>query len=281
MYSNPFDPVFPVLRLALLFASLVLSLTVRSFTRRRVLFLPICALAFYNIQLAPRTHPNFDNFIGLWNMTAVLFASDYLLLTNAHKELSKQSSKGNAKIWDVGLAPFAVRLRWAVELVVNPRGVGWRHEPPRGTLPPVPDPQYRTRSHLLLRIVGLSFFLDLAGIPLGLNPAFQKAVSTTSYGLGWRCISIYTFLIVTIPAQILPHDIWILLFGGKDSPPWFGSFLDAYSVRSFWGFVSLLDPVLLVDMHTSVEHGIKFYEELVSHLLPIHTLTSFLGLKVA
>ncbi|KAJ7590582.1 membrane bound O-acyl transferase family-domain-containing protein [Mycena floridula] len=229
----PFSPWLLVLYLFLCFTPLV----VRPSGYRRLFFIPIVAQTYF--VLFYTTTGNITSDYGLASAWFTLFfiSSDFILLTDVQNELHRVKPPQGSE--PVSQENFWVRLKWAWSLFTSPRGIGWTHEP-TAVLSPRPGRRNFILKQLA-RVAVLGFIFDLVTWHNQFNPAyFRDGPSLASYGWFWRYESIWGWAAqayIAIAIQNCFISILSVVLGSdpEDWPWLFGSFLDAWTVRRFWG----------------------------------------------
>ncbi|KAF9264395.1 hypothetical protein L218DRAFT_1076599 [Marasmius fiardii PR-910] len=180
------------------------------------------------------------------------------------------------------------RLKCAISLISNLRGIGWTHEPRKGTLPP-PRPLVQPRKKrillLVLRITRFFLLMLLNDVLIKLNPVFRFGSSgVRSSGVLWHVLGCTSAgLIVYAPFNV-GHAIWELICVGlfrmdMDAPdewrPLFGDLEDAWTVTRFWGFT----------WHQMMRRFLSAHGHFVAHcvlrLHPGSSLNRFIQILVA
>ena len=101
---------------------------------RRLFIVPIILVVAYVFQYALQNR-SFMEYTCSGFVVGLLFtASDCIFLTDVQRELFVKGQKEPA----FRLSLFE-RIRWATSLLINPRCIGWSHEPTHA-LPPRPSP---------------------------------------------------------------------------------------------------------------------------------------------
>lgn len=171
----------------------------------------------------------YDYLLSSNSFVQLLMASDYMILTDTHRELKKTAQKGS-----VADLSFTERLKWAVNLYCSPRGVGWVHER-RLTMLPV-----QSRREFLFKktvsTLGKFIIFDTFTYLNKIYPPYQEH----EHWLLWRCLN---FLALVVPASSFIDMVYgfasIIAVGTyvsepEEWPPLFGKWLDAYTVRRLW-----------------------------------------------
>ena len=198
-------------------------------------FLAIASICIYMTFFCASSNPASDYF-AITPVTAIFFISlDHILLRNYHRELQPSGQKPLSEM------PLKDRLWWATSLSVNPRGIGWTHEPTR-YIPPRPSstPGKFIQSQLLWMVFYILLF-DVTDIFVRANPCFAPGgPSLTAFGWLWRSTawlyvsSGYSMLSLLYTAYSIV-SVAVGISEPRDWPPLFGSPLDGYTLRNCWG----------------------------------------------
>ncbi|KAF9459745.1 membrane bound O-acyl transferase family-domain-containing protein [Collybia nuda] len=207
-------------------------------SRLRLAIWPVIAgLIYYIFYQNPTNDTGGNASIRVSFIVYLFMASDYILLTNIQREFrlsGQQESIENAS--------FGARLRWALTLFFNPRGVGWSHEP-KGILP---LGSHLSRGRFILsQLIWSAIYLVLIDIVhfINVHTSVFKPESIPTASLTWhlrvlgvilsglRATSYLSFLhallsIICVATSISEPKGW---------PHLFGKWGDAYTVRKFWG----------------------------------------------
>ncbi|KAJ3782999.1 membrane bound O-acyl transferase family-domain-containing protein [Lentinula aff. detonsa] len=248
------------------------GMVVRPLPHRWVFFLPVVAINSYCYFSKVS-----DDSIRSNVIIETLIASDYILLTDIQRELrqiGQRESIMNAGIWD--------RLKWTLQLLCSPRGIGWTHEqtsiiPPHAHLSRLDFLRNRLIA-LVMAIIGN----DIAFILTSIDPGFSRdAVTYYEQPFLWRfwatglfffrlksSIQVYLLLItlLLVSTGLSEPDTW---------PDFFGRLADAYTVRRWWGRVWHQQLRRIVSSHG------KFLSRHVFGLLPGTIASSYAQLYVA
>ncbi|RXW19039.1 hypothetical protein EST38_g6808 [Candolleomyces aberdarensis] len=229
----------PDARVVLAILSLsVLGMTATSPSARKAFFVPIAALSICLVFFTASDNLPNDYFQGCATMINLFRMSDFLLLTDVHKEIRKKG-----EIRDVSTLPFLSRLWRSLSLYASLRGVGWDHEPTSH----LPAPPKRSKTVFILRqslVLAQSYLIfNFGNLLVLLNSSFSEGGPPFSSQKWWirptaigQTLQVNGFLqglytlcsIIGVVANLsTPYD-W---------PPLFGSFTDAYTVRNYWGRV--------------------------------------------
>ncbi|KAJ7088163.1 membrane bound O-acyl transferase family-domain-containing protein [Mycena epipterygia] len=238
---KPFPYAYTVVYLALIITPLIM----RPSAYRQFFFAPILWLTWrlvYDGQAGYVTST-------FW-FTCLLMASDYILLTDVQRELH-QSPHSAPSVDSTSLkmmrppniehAPLVQRVKWALTLFFNVRGVGWTHQP-RALPPPVPPNTPRTKfiARQLSRFCVVLLLFDLVNLHARWNPAFRLRTGMAAAGLVWRVVGTVAWAVGAAAGLSLAHyaaSIVCVALGvsrPQDWPPLFGDWADVASIRTFW-----------------------------------------------
>ena len=198
-------------------------------------FIPIASICIYMIFFCASSDPVADLF-DAFPIAALFFHSlNYILLRKYQHELRPLGQKPLSKM------PLKDRLWWAASLTVNPRGIGWTHEPTQ-YLPP--RPSSTPRKFILSQLTWMGVYIlifDIASILLRTNPYFATGgPSFTASSWLWRS-TVWLFVPLVYSMMSLLYiassivSVAIGMTEPRDWPRLFGSPLDAYTVRNCWG----------------------------------------------
>ena len=204
----------------------------------RWMFWPLIAwINYYCFFLTPTDDPITNESLHFFMMIYLFHASDYILLTDIQRELRLrgQQSVSNAGLWS--------RIKWALQLLCNPRGVGWAHEP-RSALPPHPIlTRVKFLTSRFLRLATLMLISDIGHIMLRADPfVAREAPPFAQQPWPWRFWSLLLVVVTQWCALSIIHTFFSIVFvaSGLSTPDlWpdtFGKWSDAYTVRKFWGY---------------------------------------------
>ncbi|KAF7341224.1 MBOAT-2 domain-containing protein [Mycena venus] len=237
----------------LVYISLVLlALIAKPSPYRKLFFLPIPPLTAYVLLLTTTGDFNTDYILGLFWLLLFWFASDYILITDVQRTLYQVSptrtvANKNKNENEKELIEYKSvwrRTRWALALLLSPRGVGWAHKPTTAfpAHPAAGTSRLAFIAHRLLTAFFLFIVHDAANLHVRWNPMFRADGSGwTADGWGWRAlvvmgwaVSSYTiiFLIATIISVV---GVACGLSYPEEWPPFFGSPAEAYTIRRLWG----------------------------------------------
>ncbi|KAM6492380.1 Membrane bound O-acyl transferase family domain containing protein [Amanita muscaria] len=221
------------------------ALTVKSTRTRRLFFPPIATISLY-LGLSPlRTGLPFpvDYLLCCTQLGNVVIASDFLLIKDVHKDLQMKGQTASP-----ATLPFFARLEWATHLLNSPRFIGWAQEPSKA-LPPRWREHQRTNSikkFSLDQLVRLTLYVVLFWLAAIYTPRYRLGDGKDLFGipltaLGRRGMGILLGLIPIFTFFDGGHRFASLIFvlcrkwQPKDWIPLFGSWLEAYTLRRFWG----------------------------------------------
>lgn len=245
----------------------ILSNAVRPSPRRRLFLLPIVAIATYGFFAKPDTGNRFGNYgLGTRLVAVVMLAVGDLFLSEPQRDLRLRKEKGKKPVSE---RSFKERLQWSGTLWWCARGVGWEHEPKGGVIPPRPKSRSRSdfvKQQLFWIAVDLLIY-DLNGLMNRANPFYNKTPLPVS-GLGhlWRLYACgYGIMLrLNMSLQYKVLSILCILLGytePEDWPPAYGSYLDGFTLKRFWGYVHSLPRLLYLSLiHYSGQHGINSLE---------------------
>jgi len=241
------DYLYPLLALSqcLLLAGLV----VRPSPYRWMLW-PLIACIDYRSFFLTTNDPCTNEVLHFLMVLYLFHASDYILLTDVQRELRlpNQQPISNAGLWS--------RIKWGLQLLCNPRGVGWAHEP-RSTLPPHPN---LTRLQFLtsrfLRLAIRMLMNDIGQIMIRADPFLARgAPPSAQQPWLWRFWSVSLVVFTQWCALSIAHTSCSIVFvaSGLSTPDsWpdtFGKWRDAYTLRRYWGYsVSLCSDFHLLTL---------------------------------
>lgn len=217
----------------------ILAYTVKSSRLRQSLFVVMVVICIYALTC---TMTDFRRYgVGIRGISSrlpmvVLMASSNALLCDPHKDLRRVGQKESTRN-----APFFTRLWSALLLWANPRGINYVHEP---TIALPPRPQQTTKSTFVLaQLKSMTWFFllfDIIGIMNRANPYYTKGTPIVVgfqhlwwlAGFGFGAM-IYT--LTTMQYKILTIILVVLgISNPLDCPDFYGSPLDAYTVRRMW-----------------------------------------------
>ena len=198
-------------------------------------FIPIASVCIYMVFFCA-SEDRVSDYFAATSVTPLFFVSlDFILLRKYQRELRPLGEKPLAEM------PLKDRLWWAASLTINPRGLGWTHEP-TPHLPP--RPSSTPRKFILSQLMWMVFYIllfDITNICIRANPCFTTGgPSLTAYGWLWRSTASLCGLLTysTLSVLHIAYSIISVSIGlsePRDWPPLFGSLLDAYTVRKCWG----------------------------------------------
>jgi len=175
----------------------------------------------------------------------LLFSSNDFLLHNAQQEYR---AIGDTR--DIPSAPFLTRLRWAIQVWANPRGIGWTHEA-KG-LPPKTKETSRARfiKDLVVELVLWMAAYDVNKWILRQSPYYTQGQKLEGWQSLWRLSACgYAFnIIIKLGIQRSQLALICSCLGvtePRDWPQTFGSLKYTYSLATFWGYVIAFHSDLL------------------------------------
>lgn len=233
------------IKLVLLWATLLVGITVKPSRNRRILFFPLSCLIFGSIvfQQSPqsRRYPAFVEYvIGLAAANFMCQASDFIFLNEPQLTLRRDGQPKLAN--ELGI--FA-RVSWANDLISNTRGVNWNYEAPnlcRST---------KTRwAFVVANLVKSAYSyltLDIISYAMRHNPAFHhegnEAMGARAFvWQTWNAMGYWTILYSYIQlSHALGSAVMVFVGEGssKDFPDYMGPLSETTTVRKFWGYDSI------------------------------------------
>jgi len=230
---------------------ILLGLIVKPSPYRRLLFLPIPPLTAY-VLLSTTGAFITDYFLGLSWLPLFWFASDYILLTEVQRTLRQRANRTTTNGVDVDkeqsieTASIWRRTRWAVALLLSPRGVGWAHEPT--TVLPARAPAGTSRAAFVVQSLrrALMFFIihDACNLHVRWNPMFHAdGPGWRADGLAWRAVVVMSWGLGAYTSLLLRGTLLgaVCVACGvsepEEWPPLLGPLGEAYTIRKFWGRV--------------------------------------------
>ncbi|KAJ7107484.1 hypothetical protein C8R44DRAFT_885482 [Mycena epipterygia] len=172
--------------------------------------------------------PSADYGLPLVWLLYFLFTSDYILLTDVQRKLPH--------------VPSCPRLKWALDLfTTSPRGVDWAHEP-RNAIPSHPDPSTPWATFVFHQLLKIFLGYDIASLYVRSSPTFEPGEHTGVAGLDMRrrFEGVVAWAAVGYAGMVLQHYILGIIYVAvhiTERPAFLGGVLNAWSVRSFWGWV--------------------------------------------
>ena len=216
----------------------VIIATIPGFLPKFIKFLAVLFFGWVTFDtIFTRTTGSKGGNFGLGSMILAQFfcVIDLVLLTPSENSRDKDTS-------GITERPFGKRALWALELYMNPRGIGWSHEPSR--LPPRPSPSTPRWEFVVSRISRIIVCLILeclAAAAIASNPGATSAGKVMSEApFHWRALGVASFGLAAICALSAMHSALAAIFVGcgfsspERWPLLFGSLLDAWSIRRFW-----------------------------------------------
>ncbi|KDQ17844.1 hypothetical protein BOTBODRAFT_29157 [Botryobasidium botryosum FD-172 SS1] len=224
-----------VLSQAFLFLALIIPRDVIPLFWSRIIFFPGIALATaYNLHYNTPTTVVIDYIIGCALAATLIYSSGLVLMQDAQEVQLVGQAKPTSEfgiLW---------RTRWALQLMVDVRGVGFSNR--AHNIPPLPT---ETRSQFIIshvfRILRTALLADLAQItifrdpyalkpnPLVVEPIWRPAFRMLVLGFSGIATlqTMHTVIsLVAVGSGLSSPQAW---------PDWFGPLSHVYTVRNFWG----------------------------------------------
>ncbi|CAA7260718.1 unnamed protein product [Cyclocybe aegerita] len=213
---------------------------------RRLSFLPILALVCYQIfctTIDINGRLSMTMAVGDWLFASLVFASHYLLLTDAQRDIWLVKEKHHPPVEE---RPILSRLWWAACLLYSPRAIGWSHSAaPTGKLPPRPTQQTK-KSFAIAQMWYIVRCIAVCGVVISfarVNPYFDRRADPTQvrgYARLWRLGSVLYPVMICLSMSV--HytalsvvSVWSGMSEPQDWPRLFGSPWGMYTVRRVWG----------------------------------------------
>ena len=203
-----------------------------------IFFIPIFILYNYTVFFctSATTTSNFTTIMSYLHLVPT--TSDYILLWNRQPKLRQiGQKKATSKM------SFTERLVWAISLLTTTRGIRWAHEPTAH----IPWwPRASRKKFIASQFLWIIFYyiiFDIASIHIQENPCFKTGgPSLAAFGWQWHttgCMYMVILYAVMSGVHIAMSlvSVAIQLYVPWDWPHIFGSPLDMYTVRNFWGYV--------------------------------------------
>ncbi|EJT96882.1 hypothetical protein DACRYDRAFT_119709 [Dacryopinax primogenitus] len=244
---------------------------------RFVIWLTSIPIYLYLALFTSTGTPSLDYFLGQFCVVRILSLLDFLVITDARRDLWRADDHDSVKFADLG-SPLA-RAEWAIGLLfLNPRGIGWNFEP-RHALPPHPE---EGRLDFVLRQAqrGVLAFLwfDLMGTIARTDTALQVGGSVLNQGLGGRAMYTVWWFTTVSSGFIVSHSmlaafsVGLGIYQPSDWPNLFGGVKYMYTLRKFWGrgwhhnlrrfLVSTADFLTLQVLHLQPSSQLASYSQL-------------------
>jgi hypothetical protein len=231
---------FSAALLSLIAPTLVVSLVVQPTRYRPILFPVVLGIAYYLLCYTTTGDVVTDIMIAAAITPYVATAFDFIVLTEPQTQLfqlgQKVPSASFPSIWQ--------KLKWALDLLSSPRGIGWTHEP-SSKLPPTPFTANASRlkfiASQLFTVAAHYFMWDVCAIYAQNAPALQIGGPPLSeQPLLRKCLNIWAWAIPAAAGLSISHCLLSALMVGLgfwDIAQWrplFGSWKEAYTVRRLW-----------------------------------------------
>ncbi|KAF8887536.1 membrane bound O-acyl transferase family-domain-containing protein [Infundibulicybe gibba] len=221
------------------FSVLLLALARRntSPTQNVLPFAILAALHAY--MLTTRTdrtgEPMVDYHIGVGVTFLLLNASDYLFVTHAQRDLHRLDQKT-----PIPALPYLGRLRWALDLVLNPRGVNWTFGTAR--LEYSQQRRWEFVRAQLRRAVGCFVVYDIASLADRARTVYLAGRELDgAEWFFWRTVGVLIFWASSRTAISITHtllSVIAVVLGisqPRDWPKLFGPWWKLDSVGAIWG----------------------------------------------
>jgi len=203
-----------------------------------IFFIPIFILCIYSLFFCAEGNKMSAALVLGSHVNLILTASDYILLRNRQPEFRKIGQKKATSEMT-----FKERLMWSASLLATPRGIGWAHEP-IDHIPPRPTAsRWKFIASQFLWILFYFILWDVALIPVRENPCFKiGGPSLAAFGW-WRRTVVWSHVLTLYCAMSGMNAITSIIFVAaglyepRDCPHMFGSPLNAYTLRKYWGYV--------------------------------------------
>ncbi|KAF8876320.1 membrane bound O-acyl transferase family-domain-containing protein [Infundibulicybe gibba] len=221
-----------------LFTIVLFSAVVTKSARLQLIFFIILLLLYGYIIFARREHidPVSDYSVGVFVSIFMARASDFILLTDAQSTLRQHKQSQPASQMTV-----ARRSRWALDLILNLRGIGWSFEAPHLRRSALQRWEY-VRSRLP-RLAMYFLLNDLVRFHNHHSRVFSPQILEPmgSRGVVWQAWNVFMFWAMSSTSMLMHYTFASIiavtsgLSQPGDWPECFGSWLKTDSVRNFWG----------------------------------------------
>jgi len=242
-------PFYPGVLYLLLRVPFYIALVITRVDIRRFLFIPILVLAIF-IARYTADNASSDFVKGISLGTFLFGASDFLLLcSDVQEDIRFEDQKGGMRS-----RPLMERIFWAVRLSMNLRCVGTNIEPTTH-LPPRPSRTESRKTYILKQLAWVALYGPLWYMVVEFNkwnPRFTEEPSLLNAPRGgfpwWWRITVWGTMVDIYFSMTTMHCIFSIVSVGlrfskpHEWPPMFGSPLEAYTVRRYWGYESHLSP---------------------------------------
>jgi len=233
---KPFSPVL----LSFMYLVILLSLVIQPTRYRPVLFLPVFAIAYYLLFYTTTGDALTDLSVGSSISPNVAAAFIFIVLT----EPQTQFFQVGQKVPSASFSSPWERIKWALDLLFSPRGIGWTHEPSRLPLSPFPANTSRVKfiGYQIFTAVKYLLMWDICAIYSRNTPALMMGGPPLSdQPLLWKLFNMWAWFIPATAALAINHGLlWAVMVGlgfWTDIAQWkplFGSWKEAYTVRRLW-----------------------------------------------
>ena len=240
MQGRPFSSRIPFLLIRVLSH---IALVITRVDIRRLLFIAILLLSVF-VACFTAVDNTYNDFINGMSLGTGLFsASDFLLLcSDVQEDIRFEDQKGGMRS-----RPLMERIFWAVRMNVNMRGVGTNIEPTTH-LPPRPSRTESRKTYLLKQLAWVAVYGPLWYMVVEFNkwnPRFTEEPSLLNvprdgFPWWWR-MTVWGTMLHTYFSMTTIHCAFSILSVGlqiskpHEWPAMFGSPLEAYTVRRYWG----------------------------------------------
>ncbi|KAF8656246.1 hypothetical protein AX16_002682 [Volvariella volvacea WC 439] len=228
---------------------ILLSLIVQPSRFRFILFIPVLLCNLYLITRTTTQNPGKDNIIGSVLATHLLTASDFILLTNPQKALKLWTEKEPIALNPVRAGSLFGRVKWGFQLFLNPRGIGWEHEPINSLRSKPTSSRWNFVASQVLWTCAYVLLYDLAGLYrhwAGTNidlsrMTIQGERMSLPGAIFWRSMHLGMFGTISVTHMCISYTALSAVLVGvgvtepRDWPHLFGYWSRAYTIRNFWG----------------------------------------------
>jgi hypothetical protein len=212
--------------------------------RRASFFTIICLINIYIIEFTTSVNALSNYSIGAALVGRVVAAFDFIVLTDVQEDLRPLGQRIPASRFG-----FADRTKWGLELICNPRGIGWNFQIPR--IKPSKDRTYSRWRFVLGRLIRTLKSYLLLDTMYSLSRLASSKLGRRMVG-SWlspsvaMVTSVAAWLTFPYAGMEMSHSlaaagaVAIGLSTPGDWPEMYGSFRDAYTVGRFWSYVEHL-----------------------------------------
>lgn len=220
-----------------------LSTNTSPFLPRWVFFVAFASICVRLVGFTAFRSPVNNYGMGSYLFTVVFDAMDFLVLRDVQKDIALEGQK----LREIENEPFIKRLKWGASLMLSQRGIGWI-DPSAPKVPHIPPaPTERRKALVVIKLRQLAFnviLFDILGILNRANPCFKQhgpPVGDAGTSFLWRVELVLGFAAAEYLILTTLHCIYCILSVGsglseaRHWPSPFGSVLEAYTIREFWG----------------------------------------------